>query len=592
MFVPTITKVLIANRAEIAIRVARACRDSGIASVAVYADSDRDALHVRLADEAYALDGETSAETYLDMGKLLDVARRAGADAVHPGYGFLSENAHFAQAVMDAGLIWVGPPPAAIEALGDKVKARHIAENVGAPLVAGTPDPVSGADEVVAFAEEHGLPIAIKAAFGGGGRGLKVAREMGEVAELYESAVREATAAFGRGECFVERYLDRPRHVETQCLADQHGNVVVVSTRDCSLQRRHQKLVEEAPAPFLSDEQNAELYAASKAILREAGYYGAGTVEFLVGQDDSISFLEVNTRLQVEHPVSEEVTGLDLVREMFRIAEGKPLGYDDPVIRGHSIEFRINGEDAGRNFLPMPGPVTVFQTPSGPGVRVDAGVEAGSVIGQSFDSMLAKLIVTGANRQQALERSRRALAEFTVKGLPTVIPFHRAVVSDPVFAPATPDEPFGVYTRWIETEWNNTIPPFEAGAAEEAPAQERQNVTVEVDGKRLQVTLPEGLAAAAAAGGQRPQGRRPGRKAGGGGAVASGESLTSPMQGTIVKIAVRDGAQVAAGDLVVVLEAMKMEQPLNAHKAGTISNLNADVGTSVTSGAVICEIVE
>ncbi len=592
MFVPTITKVLIANRAEIAIRVARACRDSGIASVAVYADSDRDALHVRLADEAYALDGETSAETYLDMDKLLDVARRAGADAVHPGYGFLSENAHFAQAVMDAGLIWVGPPPAAIEALGDKVKARHIAENVGAPLVAGTPDPVSGADEVVAFAQEHGLPIAIKAAFGGGGRGLKVAREMGEVAELYESAVREATAAFGRGECFVERYLDRPRHVETQCLADQHGNVVVVSTRDCSLQRRHQKLVEEAPAPFLSDEQNAELYAASKAILREAGYYGAGTVEFLVGQDDSISFLEVNTRLQVEHPVSEEVTGLDLVREMFRIAEGKPLGYDDPVIRGHSIEFRINGEDAGRNFLPMPGPVTVFQTPSGPGVRVDAGVEAGSVIGQSFDSMLAKLIVTGANRQQALERSRRALAEFTVKGLPTVIPFHRAVVSDPVFAPATPDEPFGVYTRWIETAWNNTIPPFEAGAAEEAPAQERQNVTVEVDGKRLQVTLPEGLAAAAAAGGQRPQGRRPGRKAGGGGAVASGESLTSPMQGTIVKIAVRDGAQVAAGDLVVVLEAMKMEQPLNAHKAGTISNLNADVGTSVTSGAVICEIVE
>jgi acetyl-CoA/propionyl-CoA carboxylase biotin carboxyl carrier protein len=592
--VPTITKVLIANRAEIAIRVARACRDAGIGSVAVYADSDRDAQHVRVADEAYALNGETSAETYLVIDKLLDVARRSGADAVHPGYGFLSENAHFAQAVMDAGLIWVGPPPAAIEALGDKVKARHIAERAGAPLVAGTPDPVGGADEVIAFAKEHGLPIAIKAAFGGGGRGLKVARDMDEVAELYESAVREATAAFGRGECFVERYLDKPRHVETQCLADQHGNVVVVSTRDCSLQRRHQKLVEEAPAPFLSDEQNAELYRASKAILREAGYYGAGTVEFLVGQDGSISFLEVNTRLQVEHPVSEEVTGLDLVREMFRIAEGQELGYDDPEIRGHSIEFRINGEDAGRNFMPMPGPVTVFQTPSGPGVRVDAGVEAGSVVGQNFDSMLAKLIVTGADRQQALERSRRALAEFTVEGLPTVIPFHRAVVTDPVFAPAASDEPFGVYTRWIETEWNNTIPPFEAGAAEEAPEQERQSVTVEVDGKRLQVTLPGGLAAAApaAAGAPRAAARRGGRKGAGAAAAASGDSLTSPMQGTIVKIAVQDGAQVAAGDLIVVLEAMKMEQPLNAHKAGTISDLDAQVGATVSSGAIICNIEE
>ena len=592
----TITKVLIANRAEIAVRVARACRDAGIASVAVYADSDRDAQHVRVADEAYALDGETSAQTYLDISKLLDVAARSGADAIHPGYGFLSENAHFAQAVIDAGLIWVGPPPSAIESLGDKVSARHIAERAGAPLVAGTADPVSGADEVVAFAEKHGLPIAIKAAFGGGGRGLKVAREMGEVAELYESAVREATAAFGRGECFVEKYLDRPRHVETQCLADKHGNVVVVSTRDCSLQRRHQKLVEEAPAPFLSADQNAEIYAASKAILREAGYYGAGTCEFLVGQDGTISFLEVNTRLQVEHPVSEEVTGLDLVREMFRIAEGQELGYDDPVIRGHSIEFRINGEDAGRNFLPMPGPVTAFDAPSGPGVRLDAGVEAGSVIGQNFDSLLAKLIVTGANRQQAIERSRRALAEFEIEGMATVIPFHRAVVADPAFAPDDPQTPFSVHTRWIETEWNNTVEPFAGSAEADDTSSERQTVTVEVDGKRLAVTLPASLAvsaaAPAAAAPGRPQARRGGKRGGGAGAGASGDSLGSPMQGTIVKVAVDEGDTVAAGDLVVVLEAMKMEQPLNAHKAGTITNLNAAVGAPVTSGAVICDIVD
>ena len=591
---PTITKVLIANRGEIAVRVARACRDAGIGSVAVYADSDRDAVHVQVADEAYALDGETSAETYLVIDKLLDVARRSGADAVHPGYGFLAENAHFAQAVIDAGLIWIGPPPSAIESLGDKVSARHIAERAGAPLVAGTPDPVSGADEVIAFAEQNGLPIAIKAAFGGGGRGLKVAREMDEVAELYESAVREATAAFGRGECFVERYLDKPRHVETQCLADQHGNVVVVSTRDCSLQRRHQKLVEEAPAPFLSEEQNAQLYAASKAILREAGYYGAGTCEFLVGQDGTISFLEVNTRLQVEHPVSEEVAGLDLVREMFRVAEGQELGYGDPEIRGHSIEFRINGEDAGRNFLPMPGPVSVYRPPSGPGVRVDSGVEPGSVIGQNFDSLLAKLVVTGANRQQALERSRRALAEFEVEGLPTVIAFHRAVITDPAFAPEEPGTPFRVHTRWIETEWDNPVPPFEAtGAEAEAPA-ERQRVTVEVDGKRLEVALPASLAVAAApAAAARPAARRSARRGGaGGGAAASGDSLTSPMQGTIVKIAVSEGDQVEAGDLVVVLEAMKMEQPLNAHKAGTVANLGAEVGSTVTSGAVICEITD
>ena len=591
---PSITKVLIANRGEIAVRVARACRDSGVGSVAVYADSDRDAQHVRVADEAYALHGETSAQTYLDMDKLLDVARRSGADAVHPGYGFLSENAQFAHAVTEAGLIWVGPPPAAIEALGDKVKARHIAERAGAPLVVGTPDPVSGADEVVAFAEEFGLPIAIKAAFGGGGRGLKVARAMDEVAELYESAVREATAAFGRGECFVERYLDRPRHVETQCLADQHGNVVVVSTRDCSLQRRHQKLVEEAPAPFLTSEQNAEIYRASKAILREAGYAGAGTCEFLVGQDGTISFLEVNTRLQVEHPVSEEVTGFDLVREMFRIAEGQPLGYEDPPVRGHSIEFRINGEDAGRNFLPMPGPVTTFDPPSGPGVRLDAGVEAGSVIGQNFDSLLAKLIVTGATRQQALERSRRALAEFTVEGMPTVIPFHRAVVADPAFAPDDPETPFSVHTRWIETEWDNAIEPFAGGGAQEAPDQDRQTVTVEVDGKRLEVTLPATMAVASAPTGAaaRPAGRRGGKRSSSGGGAVSGDALTSPMQGTIVKIAVAEGDTVAAGDLVVVLEAMKMEQPLNAHKAGTVTSLTAEVGSTVSSGTVICDIAD
>ena len=590
---PTITKVLIANRAEIAVRIARACRDSQIGSVAVYADSDRDAQHVRVADEAYSLDGETSAQTYLDIDKLLDVARRSGADAVHPGYGFLAENAHFAQAVIDAGLIWIGPPPSAIESLGDKVSARHIAERAGAPLVAGTPDPVSGADEVVAFAQANGLPIAIKAAFGGGGRGLKVAREMSEVAELYDSAVREATAAFGRGECFVERYLDRPRHVETQCLADQHGNVVVVSTRDCSLQRRHQKLVEEAPAPFLTDEQNAQLYRASKAILKEAGYYGAGTCEFLVGQDGTISFLEVNTRLQVEHPVSEEVSGLDLVREMFRIAEGQELGYDDPPVRGHSIEFRINGEDAGRNFLPMPGPVTVFNPPSGPGVRVDAGVEAGSVIGQNFDSLLAKLIVSGASRQQALERSRRALAEFEVDGMATVIPFHRAVVADPAFAPVDPAAPFSVHTRWIETEWENTVAPFAGGAESGEDAGERQTLTVEVDGKRIAVTLPSSLAVSAAAptGGGRPQARRAGKRGGSGAAGASGDSLASPMQGTIVKVAASEGDTVEAGDLVVVLEAMKMEQPLNAHKAGTVTNLTAEVGGTVTSGAVICDIV-
>ncbi|ANW18462.1 acetyl/propionyl/methylcrotonyl-CoA carboxylase subunit alpha [Streptomyces clavuligerus] len=580
-------KVLIANRGEIAVRVARACRDAGIASVAVYADPDRDALHVRAADEAFALGGDTPAASYLDMGKVLQAARDSGADAIHPGYGFLSENAEFAQAVLDAGLIWIGPPPSAIRDLGDKVAARHIAQRAGAPLVAGTPDPVSGADEVVAFARENGLPIAIKAAFGGGGRGLKVARTLEEVPELYDSAVREAVAAFGRGECFVERYLDKPRHVETQCLADQHGNVVVVSTRDCSLQRRHQKLVEEAPAPFLTDAQNAELYRASKAILKEAGYVGAGTVEFLVGLDGTISFLEVNTRLQVEHPVTEEVTGLDLVREMFRIAVGEELGYDDPPVRGHSFEFRINGEDPGRGFLPAPGTVTVFNPPTGPGVRLDAGVESGSVIGPAWDSLLAKLVITGATREQALQRAARALAEFQVEGMATAIPFHRAVVTDPAFT----SDPFRVHTRWIETEFVNEIPAFTVPSAPEAEDEPgRETVVVEVGGKRLEVSLPSSLGMTLArtglAAGARPK-RRAAKKSS---AAASGDTLASPMQGTIVKVAVEEGQEVQEGDLIVVLEAMKMEQPLNAHRAGTVKGLSAEVGAAVSSGAPICEI--
>ncbi|GAA2657970.1 acetyl/propionyl/methylcrotonyl-CoA carboxylase subunit alpha [Streptomyces aculeolatus] len=581
-------KVLIANRGEIAVRVARACRDAGIASVAVYAAPDRDALHVRVADEAFALGGDTPATSYLDIGKVLQAAKDSGADAVHPGYGFLSENAEFAQAVLDAGLTWIGPPPQAIRDLGDKVSARHIAQRAGAPLVAGTKDPVQGVAEVTAFAEEHGLPIAIKAAFGGGGRGLKVARTLEEVPELYESAVREAIAAFGRGECFVERYLDRPRHVETQCLADKHGNVVVVSTRDCSLQRRHQKLVEEAPAPFLSPEQNAELYRASKAILKEARYEGAGTCEFLVGQDGTISFLEVNTRLQVEHPVTEEVTGIDLVREMFRIADGEELGYDDPPVRGHSFEFRINGEDPGRNFLPAPGTVTAFEPPAGPGVRLDAGVESGSVIGPAWDSLLAKLIITGATRQQALQRAARALDEFTVSGMATALPFHRAVVRDEAFAPASAVEPFSVHTRWIETEFAGGIPPFAGGADGDAAEESRETLVVEVGGKRLEVSLPSslGAVASAAAGRAKPK-RRAAKKSG---SAVSGDALASPMQGTIVKVAVEEGQQVAEGDLVIVLEAMKMEQPINAHRAGTVKDLAAEMGTTVTSGAVICEI--
>ncbi|WP_409485088.1 acetyl/propionyl/methylcrotonyl-CoA carboxylase subunit alpha [Arsenicicoccus dermatophilus] len=588
----SITKVLIANRGEIAVRVARACTDAGIASVAVYAEPDRDALHVKVADEAYALGGSTPGESYLVQDTLLRIAAESGADAVHPGYGFLSENAEFAQAVIDAGLIWIGPPPAAIDSLGDKVKARHIATKADAPLVPGTKDPVESADEVEAFAQEHGLPVAIKAAYGGGGRGLKVARSLEEIPELYDSAVREAVTAFGRGECFVERFLDKPRHVETQCLADQHGNVVVVSTRDCSLQRRNQKLVEEAPAPFLTDEQNAELVRASKAILTEAGYHGAGTCEFLVGQDGVISFLEVNTRLQVEHPVSEEVTGIDLVREMFRIAEGQELGYDDPQVHAHSIEFRLNGEDAGRNFLPAPGTVTRFEPPAGPGVRLDTGIVEGDVIGGSFDSMLAKLIVTGATRQQAMERARRALDEFQIEGMPTVLPFHRKVVRDEAFAPADPRQPFTVHTRWIETEFANDVEPFGGGAGDAPEPEERQKVVVEIGGKRLEVSLPGTLSLGGGGSASTAKKKAP-RRAGGaraGGAMASGDSLTAPMQGTIVKIAVDEGQQVQAGELVLVLEAMKMEQPINAHKAGTVTGITAAVGETVSNGAVLMEI--
>ena len=584
-----ISKVLIANRGEIAVRIARACADAGIGSVAVYAEPDRDALHVKVADEAYALGGQTPADSYLLQDKLLQVAKDAGADAVHPGYGFLAENADFAQAVLDAGLIWIGPSPQAIDALGDKAKAKHIAVKANAPLAPGTNDPVKDADEVVALAEEFGLPIAIKAVYGGGGRGLKVAYTMEEIPELYESAVREAVTAFGRGECLVEKFLDKPRHVETQCLADQHGNVVVVSTRDCSLQRRNQKLVEEAPAPFLTEEQHAELVRASKAILKEAGYVGAGTCEYLVAQDGTISFLEVNTRLQVEHPVTEEVTGIDLVREMLRIADGEELGYDDPVARGHSFEFRINGEDAGRNFMPAPGTVTKMRVPQGPGVRWDAGIEEGDTVAGAFDSMIAKLIVTGATRQQALERSRRALDELVVDGMPTVVPFHQAIVRDPAFAPEG-DAPFSVYTRWIETEFDNQIAPYggEVGEAAEDDG-ERQKITVEVGGKRLEVVLPGGLSLGG--GGGAAKKKAPKRSGGsGGGAAASGDSLTAPMQGTIVKVAVEEGQEVAEGDLVVVLEAMKMEQPINAHKAGTISGLQAEVGATVSNGAVLAEI--
>ena len=566
--------VLIANRGEIAVRVARAARDHGIKSIAIYSDEDRTSLHVATADEAYALQGLSAAETYLDQNKIIEIAKKSGADAVHPGYGFLSENADFADRVIAAGLIWIGPPPSAIRLLGDKVSARKIAAKVGAPLVAGTTDPVDTPEEIVAFAKEHGLPVAIKAAHGGGGRGLKVAHTIKEIPELFASAVREAITGFGRGECFVERYLDKPRHVETQVLIDAKGNAIVVSTRDCSLQRRHQKLVEEAPAPFLTQAQIDQLYISSKAIMKEAGYIGAGTCEFLIGSDGTISFLEVNTRLQVEHPVSEEVTGLDLVREQFRIADGQTINPVDPIIRGHSIEFRINGEDPGKGFLPSLGTITKWEVPSGPGVRIDAGFDHGHTIGSHFDSLLAKLIVTGSTREEAIDRARRALREFHIGGLATALPFHRAIVEDPNFI-----KDFKVYTSYIENEFKNLIPPFsfKQGTADSKAAS--QKIIAEVDGHRFEVLLhtPE------------PIQKRHRVKSNAITALA-GDSLESPMQGTVVKVVKGNGDRVEVGDLIVVLEAMKMEQPLIAHKAGTISKLQVSVGQTVASGATLCLI--
>ncbi|CAN2233920.1 MAG: acetyl/propionyl/methylcrotonyl-CoA carboxylase subunit alpha [Candidatus Nanopelagicaceae bacterium] len=566
--------VLIANRGEIAVRVARAARDHGIKSIAIYSDEDRTSLHVATADEAYALHGLSAAETYLDQNKIIEIAKKSGADAVHPGYGFLSENADFAEKVLAAGLIWIGPPPSAIRLLGDKVSARKIAAEVGAPLVAGTIDPVDTPEEIVEFAKKHGLPVAIKAAHGGGGRGLKVAHTIEEIPELFASAVREAITGFGRGECFVERYLDKPRHVETQVLIDAKGNAIVVSTRDCSLQRRHQKLVEEAPAPFLSQAQIDQLYTSSKAIMKKAGYIGAGTCEFLIGSDGTISFLEVNTRLQVEHPVSEEVTGLDLVREQFRIADGQSINPVDPVIRGHSIEFRINGEDPGKGFLPSLGTITKWEVPSGPGVRIDAGFDHGHTIGSHFDSLLAKLIVTAATREEAIERARRALREFDIGGLATALPFHRAIVEDPNFI-----KEFKVYTSYIENEFNNEIPPFsfKQGTADSIAAS--QKIIAEVDGHRFEVLLhtPE------------PIQKRHRVKSNAITALA-GDSLESPMQGTVVKIVKSNGDRVEVGELIVVLEAMKMEQPLIAHKAGTIAKMHVNVGQTVASGATLCLI--
>ena len=579
-----ISKVLVANRGEIAVRVIRAARDAGIASVAVYAEPDAQAPFASLADEAFALGGTTSAESYLVFDKILDAAEKSGADAIHPGYGFLSENADFAQAVIDAGLTWIGPSPESIRDLGDKVTARHIAERAEAPMAPGTKDPIAGADEVQSFAMEYGLPVAIKAAFGGGGRGMKVAYSAEEIPELFESATREATSAFGRGECFVERYLDRARHVEAQVLADQHGNVVVVGTRDCSLQRRFQKLIEEAPAPFLTEEQRASIHESAKRICREAGYYGAGTVEYLVGADGLISFLEVNTRLQVEHPVSEETTGLDLVREQFRIAEGHELSLkEDPTPRGHAFEFRINGEDAAANFMPAPGTIVKYSEPAGPGVRVDSGVVQGSVIGGQFDSMLAKLIVWGPDRETALRRSARALSEYTVEGLPTVIPFDQAIVADPAFT--AEDGNFSVYTKWIEEEWDNQLPAHDDSTdAEVAEAEPSQVHTVEIDGRRIEVALPASFGATGT-----PRKKKK-RKASGAKAAVSGDAVTSPMQGTVIKVNVEEGQEVAEGDVLLVLEAMKMENPVKAHKTGTVTGLAVEAGAATTKGSVLLEI--
>ena len=585
-----ITKILVANRGEIAIRVIRAARDAGIPSVAVYAEPDANAPFVSLADEAFALGGQNSAESYLVFDKILDAAKKSGANAIHPGYGFLSENGDFAEAVINAGLIWIGPSPQSIRDLGDKVTARHIAQRAKAPMAPGTKEPVKDVNEVVAFAEEFGLPIAIKAAFGGGGRGMKVAYTKEEVPELYESATREALAAFGRGECFVERYMDKARHVECQVLADMHGNVIVAGTRDCSLQRRFQKLVEEAPAPFLTKEQRTTLHESAKRICKEAGYYGAGTVEYLVDSTGLINFLEVNTRLQVEHPVTEVTTGLDLVREQFRIAEGKELHIkQDPTPRGHAFEFRINGEDAGSNFMPAPGTITKYVEPSGPGVRMDSGVREGSVVGGQFDSMLAKLIVFGETREEALQRSRRALSEYVIEGMPTVVPFHRHIVENPAFV--GDDTHFDVYTKWIEEAWDNPIPPYvdPADAEEAEEATPSQKVVVEIDGRRVEVALPGDLAlAGGGAGGAKKKAKK--RRSSGSKAGISGDAVAAPMQGTVIKVNVEEGQEVAEGEVVVVLEAMKMENPVKAHKSGVVTDLAVAAGEGVTKGSVMMEL--
>ncbi|OFT77756.1 acetyl-/propionyl-CoA carboxylase subunit alpha [Corynebacterium sp. HMSC30G07] len=585
-------KVLIANRGEIAVRIIRAARDVGLSSVAIYADPDKGAPFTQMADEAVAIGGETSAQSYLDIEKVLQACRDTGADAVHPGYGFLSENAEFARRVIAEGLTWIGPPPRAIENLGDKVTARTLAEAVDAPLAPGTKDPVASADDVVAFADEHGLPVAIKAAFGGGGRGMKVARTRGEIRELYESATREAQAAFGRGECFVERYLDRARHVEAQVLADQHGNVIVGGTRDCSLQRRFQKLIEEAPAPFLTDEQRERIHSSAKAITKKAGYVGVGTVEYLVGEDGLISFLEVNTRLQVEHPVTEETTGVDMVIEQFRIAAGEPLRYQqDLEPTGHAIEFRINAEDAGSNFMPAPGTVTRYVEPSGPGVRVDSGIREGTVIGGQFDSMLAKLIVRGTTREEAIARAKRALTEFKIEGVPTVIPFHERMLDDAAFT--APNDQFTIYTRWIEEEWDPDVAPYDADDADSGDGDEhrRRTVSVGVNGRSIEITLPESLLLGAVAQRRRDRKRRGRSGSGGAKGGANADTLAAPMQGTVVKVEVAEGDRVEAGDVVVILEAMKMENPVKAHKDGIVKNLAVEAGSHVDKGAALLEIV-
>ncbi|WP_439685416.1 biotin carboxylase [Cupriavidus oxalaticus] len=573
-------KVLIANRGEIAVRIIRACADYGVASVAVYANADIDAIHARLADEAYGLDGDRPADTYLNIPKLLEIARRSGADAVHPGYGFLSESEAFARAVIDAGLTWIGPSPETIARLGDKVEARKIALQVGAPLVAGTPDPVTDANEVLAFAERHGLPIIIKAAFGGGGRGMKIAWRMDEVEELYASAVREAVTAFGRGECFVEQFLDKPRHIEAQVLADKHGNVVVLGTRDCSLQRRNQKLVEEAPAPFLSDEQRARIHAAARDICAAAGYTSAGTVEFLLSAGGAVSFLEVNTRLQVEHPVTEQTTGIDLVVEQLRVADGLPLSITEtPAPLGHSIEFRINAEDVGRGFLPTPGPVQRFEAPSGPGVRVDSGVQTGSVVPGTFDSLMAKLIVTGATREQALARARRALREFRIEGVASVLPFHRAVIDHADFLGA---DGFKVHTRWIESDF--TEPLAAAVRAEPQPDASLLRTAIEIDGRRMVLGLPaqllRGLAEAPGQGGA---------AAAAPAATANAADLPSPIAGTVQAWKVNVGDEVNEGDLIAVMEAMKMEMQVHAHRSGRVT-WQAETSVFLAAGARLASV--